>query len=157
MSVSKERLSSMQRYTELLKEVESKITELHTSLGLFWAFNAKQFNEGKTPSFSCEPIGVKTGNLIEGDVYVHMGAGGYCPKSNAQSLDIGIKAIMNHKKEVVVTECLGEEEVLYMLRMYECFYTYDLDDAFNVLVPTYTKAYITSVFSKHLTEETRFA
>jgi hypothetical protein len=109
------------RYTEITKEAQDKMTELHDRLGLFWAFSNEQFVKNKTP-------------LKEGEKYVSIGMGGFLPKSNFDELMKGWKEIEAWKKqEVQKNKAEKEETILYELNNYECFYTGDIADAMPVL------------------------
>jgi hypothetical protein len=63
--------------------LEQKHSELFESLGCFFAFNNKQFNEGIT----------KAGGLEVTGKYFAVGSGLYCPTKNAKKLLEGIERI----------------------------------------------------------------
>jgi hypothetical protein len=127
------------KYTELKKQYQDKLTILHDKVGLFWAFNREQLAEGmkKNPA----------------DKYVHIGMGGYLPKINVNAYLSGLKELdkwykaemksfrEDNKKRV--------EAILYELNNYECFYTGDITDAYEVLAATYTKAEVLAVYRKY--------
>jgi hypothetical protein len=101
------------KYTKIREEEQRKVSELNHSVGLFWAFSNKQFEESKTP-------------LKEGEKYVSIGMGGYLPKGNVDKWLEGMKAIEKWVKEAKKD---AKEVILYELNNYECFYTGDITDA----------------------------
>lgn len=123
-------------YGEIKSAKEKKVTELMEKCGLFFAFNDEQFNENKTP-------------LEQGEKYVHIGAGGYMPKSKVALFESEMKKINSWKAKEVKKSKQEETEILYELNNYECFYTGDIEDALPALLPNYSIEKITAVFNFH--------
>tara|TARA_R110000851_G_scaffold39729_7_gene100723 strand:+ start:1056 stop:1439 length:384 start_codon:yes stop_codon:yes gene_type:complete len=85
--------------------------------GAFFAFSEKQFEENK----------------VDGVKYGSRGAGLICPIANAKQLNADLKqaridAVAKDKEENTA-EAIIERE----LSNYECYYTYDIDDAISSL------------------------
>ena len=126
----------MKTITEIKKEREQKHTMLFNSVGLFWAFSEEQFATNKT-------------FLKEGDKYISIGNGGYLPKSNIDTFTNGIEIITNwYNKEIKANKKLIESTILYELNNYECFYTGNIDAAFDVLKDNFNKKQIWTVWNK---------
>lgn len=124
----------MKRIHELNKQREEKSSLLMAECQLFFAFNHEQFGEGLK-------------KVIPPDKIVSLGAGGYIPKRNVQKWYDGIKEISDWRKSVIETEQLQEEEILFHLSNYECFYTGDFSP---VLSNTdYSKQQVIDVFVKY--------
>ena len=124
----------MKRIHEINKEREEKSSLLMAECQLFFAFNHEQFGEGLK-------------KVIPPDEIVSLGAGGYIPKRNVQKWYDGIKEISDWRKSVIETEQLQEEEILYHLSNFECFYT---GDYYPVLSETdYTEKQVRDVFLKY--------
>jgi hypothetical protein len=62
--------------------ISEKQTELFNELGVFFAFNKQQFNEGYKEAKVDKPV-----------KYVSFGGGAYCPKPNVQALRDGLAEI----------------------------------------------------------------
>lgn len=124
----------MKRIHELNKQREEKSSLLMAECQLFFAFSKEQFSEGLK-------------KVIPPDKIVSLGAGGYLPKRNVQKWYDGIKEISDWRKSVIETEQLQEEEILFHLSNYECFYTGDFSP---VLSNTdYSKQQVIDVFVKY--------
>lgn len=124
------------KYTELKKEYQDKLTVLSNSVGLFWAFNREQLVEGmkKNPSQTKK--------------YTSIGMGGYLPSSNIDEFIAGQKTLNKWFKEAK-KQVKKEEAILYELNNYECFYTGEIDNAYDVLSDTYTREEIQAVYRKY--------
>lgn len=119
---------------ETLKaEKEAKYSQLINDCKMFFAFSNDQFNENKT-------------ELKEGEKYVSIGGGGYMPKSFVNNWIEGNKNITKWYNSEVKKSKNEESEILYQLKNYECFYTYDIEDAYNVLKDRYTLEEVWKVF-----------
>lgn len=121
---------------ELKTQKEEKVSELIKYCNMFFAFSNQQFDENKT-------------QLKEGEKYVHIGAGAYMPKSNLEPYLKGIEEINKWYADEVKKTKNGENEILYELQNYECFYTGDISDAYEVLKSRYTLEQVNNVYNKN--------
>lgn len=124
----------------LRAEKEAKHNQLINDCKMFFAFSNEQFNENKT-------------ELKEGEKYVSIGGGCYMPKSFVNNWIEGSENITSWYNSEVKKSKNEESEILYQLRNYECFYTYEVDDAYEVLKDRYTLEEVWSVFNKHKKRE----
>ena len=118
---------------ELKKQKELKYSQLINECKVFFAFSNEQFNESKT-------------ELKEGEKYISIGAGGYMPKSFVNNWIEGGKKINKWYNQEIKKSKNGTAEILYELANYECFYTYDIEDAYQVLKDRYTLEEVWKVF-----------
>jgi len=125
------------KYTALKLEYENKLNKLSDEVGLFWAFNRSQFDEGmkKNPSKK----------------YTSIGMGGYLPSENVGKYIQGTKTLSKWYKEAKKT-VKKEEAILYELYNYECFYTGDITNAYEALSDSYTKEEVLQVYYNHKNE-----
>ena len=121
------------KYTVLKDQYQVKLSELSKQVGLFWAFNENQFNEGKKENPT-------TGK------YTSIGMGGYLPSSNVNEYLKGLKTLDKWYKEAI-KQVKANEAILYELNNHECFYTGDITDALDVLSDSYTKEQVQKVYS----------
>jgi len=123
------------KYQQIREQKQTDTNNLFTSLGVFWAFSNKQFDENKTP-------------LQEGEKYVDIGGGGFIPKHNVDALIEGMKTIDKTFKQATKDAKMREKHILYELNNHECFYTGDITDAVEVLGEDYTEQEVRNVY-KH--------
>lgn len=121
---------------DLKIQKESKFSQLILDCKMFFAFSNEQFNASKT-------------ELKEGEKYVSIGAGAYLPKSYVTAWIEGSENITKWYNLEVKKSKNDEAEILYELRNYEAFYTYDIEDAFEVLKDRYTLAQVWAIFNKY--------
>jgi hypothetical protein len=133
----------MNNFQTIKKDKADKIDALIKETKMFFAFSNEQFATNKT-------------ELQEGEKYVSLGAGAYMPKSNVQKWIDGQKEIDNWAKNQVKESKQEEAQILYELRNYECFYTGDIEDAFDALKDSYTLEQIQAVFRKYRETEEQF-
>ncbi len=96
---------------------EAKTSALFDKTGSFFAFSQKQFDEAKK----------------EGVKYVRLSFGLICPKDEAKTV---IKELEEIHSELRAQELehLGKKAIIIReLYNYECFYTWELEDAIEVL------------------------
>lgn len=133
-------------YNELKQERQAKYDELMAAVGVFWAFDEKQFNEGKTK----HPV-------TDGYKYVSIGAGGFFPGQNKQAWNDGITSLRSWEKqanaELKESRAETEAAILYELRNHEAFYTGEIDDVVDLFKGTYTPAQIRKVYRKYVNNE----
>jgi hypothetical protein len=120
------------KYTELKELHQEKLTELSNKVGLFWAFNREQFAEGMKENPT-------TGK------YTSIGMGGYLPSENVEKYLEGMKELDEWYK-AERKKIKKEEAILYELNNYECFYTGDITNAYEVLKDIYTKEEVRGVY-----------
>ena len=125
---------------EIKKQREVDTNNLMTSLGVFWAFSNKQFDENKTP-------------LQEGEKYVDIGMGGYIPKHNVEALLDGMKEIENTFKKQVKENKQREAYILYELNNHEAYYTNDIDPTLEALGDGYTLEEVQAVYKKYKSQK----
>ena len=115
-------------YGELRELREDKITQMHETFGLFWAFSDKQYEESKK----------------EDEVYVSVGMGGYLPESKAEGFINEMEAlnkwfndeVMNFKKQAIAFE----------LANHECYYTGEIDVVVAIFSGIFSKFEIVEVY-----------
>lgn len=124
----------MKRIHELNRQREEKSSLLMAECQLFFAFSNEQYSEGLK-------------KVIPPDKIISLGAGGYVPKRNVQKWIDGAEEISKWQKSIIEKEQLEEEEILYHLSNFECFYTGDYSP---VLSETdYSEKQIRDVFLKY--------
>ena len=122
-----------QEYSNLYN---NKIAEI----GVFFAFDEKQFNENKTPK-----------NAKDNE-FISLGAGGYIWKGNLQKLQEYNAHGHQKEKQDFLKRINKKAFILYELLNHEAFYTYELDDTLDTLKDYYTditEDEISKVFRKH--------
>lgn len=122
-----------QEYSNLYN---NKIAEI----GVFFAFDEKQFDENKTP---------KTAKDNE---FISLGAGGYIWKDNLQKLqDYNTRGHQKEKQDFL-NKIDKDTFILYELLNHEAYYTYELDETLDTMrnyYPNITEEAIAKVFKKH--------
>jgi hypothetical protein len=127
-------------YNEIKKEYETKLSEIMEKNELFWAFNDEQMKEG-----------IEKYNISKENKVCSIGMGGYLPFKNYKSYIADMtelnkwekaekKALKENKKE-------QEKAILYELNNFECFYTGDLTNVFEIF-PNIDKKEIYKVYSE---------
>ena len=81
----------MRTIIDIKKEEADILNKLFKDCAVFWAFSNEQFAANKTP-------------LKGGEKYVSIGAGGYLPKGNLESLTKGMKVIKKWKASEIKKE-----------------------------------------------------
>ena len=114
---------------------------LFKTCSVFFAFSNQQFQENKTP-------------LEEGEKYVSIGGGGYCPKSKAKQLADGFEAIDQAYKAAIKGNKQREANILYELQNHEAFYTNSIEDTLEALGEEYTKEEVQNVYRKEFKKQT---
>jgi len=122
--------------SEIKQQKEKTMNELFKTCGVFFAFSNEQFNENKTP-------------LQEGEKYVSIGAGGYCPKSKAKILMDGFDAMNKAYKDAIKANKQRDANILYELQNHEAFYTGSIEDTLAALGSDYTRDEVNAVYRKH--------
>lgn len=124
------------KYTELKARHQEEISMLNQEMGLFWAFNKEQFNEGK--------------KLNPSKKYTSIGMGGYLPSENFDKWFKRYGELNKlHNKEIKEAREAKEEAILYELSNYECFYTGDIQDVVELFKGIYTREEIKKVYLKN--------
>lgn len=124
----------MKRIHELNRQREEKSSLLMAECQLFFAFSKEQYSEGLK-------------KVIPPDIIISLGAGGFIPKRNVKKWIDGADEISKWQKSIIEREQLEEEEILYHLSNYECFYTGDYSP---VLSETdYSEKQVRDVFLKY--------
>ena len=124
---------------DLKNEQEKKISALIAENKVFFAFDNKQFNEGKEK------------NQITSKI-ADIGMGGFAPAENAKPFKDGLDSITEWFNNEIIRLNLIESHILYTLSNHECFYTGDYQDAFFL---PYDKELIKSTFYKFYNEYTQ--
>jgi len=123
----------MKTIPEIKKEQDDKMSELFKACGVFFAFSNKQFEENKTP-------------LADGDKYMSIGGGGYCPKSQRFSLTDGFDEVDKWYKAEIKSNKARKAHILYELANHEAWYTGDIGATLECLGEDYTEAEVYAVF-----------
>jgi hypothetical protein len=123
------------KYIEIKEEYQKKLGELSEQVGLFWAFSREQFVEGKTKN----PTNGK---------YTSIGMGGYLPSEKVEEYLKGLKTLNKWYNEAR-KQSKKSEAILYELNNYECFYTGDITDAYEVLKDLYTRKEVEEVYRNY--------
>ena len=101
--------------------MENQQSELFKSKKVFFAFSNEQFKKGLLEHKIAKDIKMAS-----------MGAGMYCPKSNAKDVAESLHTI--YKESIIEDMKQGEEKVILReLRNHECFYTGDITDCVEKL------------------------
>ena len=121
-------------YEKIKEEYQKRFSKITDNVGLFWAFNREQLAEGmkKNPS----------------EKYVNIGMGGFMPKVNVDQFMEKTKALDAWFKEEK-KKIKKEKMILYELNNYECFYTGDIQDAYEVLADTCSFDEVNVVYKKY--------
>lgn len=128
------------KYIEIKNKKQEDTNKLFETLGVFWAFSNKQFEEGYAKAKL---------SMAEGEKLVDIGAGGYIPKHNVEALLEGIKEIEDNFKASIKEAKAREEHILYELNNHEAFYTGTIEDAKEALGEDYTDEEILAVYKKY--------
>ena len=101
--------------------MENQQSELFKSKKVFFAFSNEQFKEALLEHKIAKDIKM-----------VSMGAGMYCPKSNAKDVAESLHTI--YKESIIEDMKQGKEKVILReLYNHECFYTGDITDCIEKL------------------------
>ena len=115
-----EKLNKIMKYTELKKERSSRFSKLCNDVGLFWAFDDNQLEEGM------KKLNCKKSDLINYQM------GGILLKKNVKMFIKEDKKINTwFKKEF--KKCDLNKVIRYELNNYECYYTGETTDAYEAL------------------------
>jgi hypothetical protein len=116
-----------------IKELKQKRQDMYSfafnELGVFFAFNNEQFNE------SVNKLKDKK-LLLDNEKVAPIGAGGYIPSKNLNAFLSECKKIEKwYKFQVKELKDAKKDLILHELKNYECFYSSDISDALEVLIP----------------------
>ena len=106
-------LATTNKLHSIKDQKEQKVSDLLKTCSVFFAFSTEQFEKNKTP-------------LQEGEKYVHIGAGGYMPKSKAESFKTGLDDIDKWYKSALKSNRLRKQNIAYELNNHEAYYTMDI-------------------------------
>ncbi len=128
-------------YQSIKEDEQRKISELFTSMGVFFAFSNEQFEKNKTP-------------LQEGEKYVSIGGGGYLPKHNVQAFSDGMGQILKTTKLLIKQNKAKAEQIRVELANYECYYTGDISPVVELTgyTPEEVRAVYNSERKNHLND-----
>lgn len=126
------------KYIEIKNKKQEDTNKLFETLGVFWAFSNKQFEEGYAKAKL---------SMAEGEKLVDIGAGGYMPKHNVEALKNGMKEIEKTFKASIKEAKAREEHILYELNNHEAYYTGTTEDTKEALGEDYTNEEIQTVFN----------
>lgn len=127
----------MKPIQQIKKEQEDKMSELFKQCGVFFAFSNSQFTENKTA-------------LEDGDKYVSIGGGGYCPKSKIQAVSGGFEAIEKWYKAEIKANIARKSHIEYELANHEAYYTGCIDSTCEALGDYYTREEVSAVYYKNV-------
>lgn len=123
----------MKTIPEIKSEQEDKMSDIFKSHGVFFAFSNKQLDENKTP-------------LEEGDKYVSIGSGGYCPKSKAKAFCAAMDELDKWFKAEIKANKARKAHILYELNNHEAYYTGSIESTLDCLGEDYSEAEVLAVF-----------
>lgn len=126
----------MENIQSLRDKRQEKTSQALKDNKVFFAFSDKQFEENKTP-------------LEEGDKYVSLGMGGYCPKKNVDEFFEDMKGINQWFKDSVKDNNLREELIAFELSNHEAYYTGEIEDTMEALGSEFTEEEVWEVFRKN--------
>lgn len=115
----------METIYSLKQQREQLMSALFVQCGVFFAFSNNKFEENKTP-------------LDEGDKYVSLLAGGYCPKSKSESFVQGMEQIGQWFKDQINEQGLRKALISYELGNHEAWYTYYIEQTQDCLGSDFT-------------------
>jgi hypothetical protein len=138
------------KITELKQKKQEMFSTAFSELGVFFAFNSEQFPEGINNL-------KENGILLDGEKLTSMGSGGYFPSKNYNALMSENKKIEKWYKFQLKEIKDGKKDlILYELRNHECFYSRDISDVFEILIPLgITKKEIEKVYNENKDNENK--
>ncbi len=109
------------------REVQATFTAEQTKLfeqcGVFFAFSRGQLAEG-----------LRRIGFVEGEHKLReLGAGGYCFSHHAEAFNQGLEALVRERNRAVKRLLTDDQIILRALENFECFYTGDVEDAYEEL------------------------
>ena len=104
-------------FKNLSSYTDQPITELFNKYGAFWAFSNQQFETAKQ-------------DQIE---YVKFWGNCFCNKETAKEFIAEYHLIFENQKKLFLHENSREDIIKYELANYECYYTGEIEEAFEVL------------------------
>jgi hypothetical protein len=123
-------------YGEVRRETETARNALIEEMGIFFAFNQEQFNEGASKV-----------TLAADDYLEKMWGGGFIAASKVNAFIAAEKAICANERGQIKKYKLEESEVLYELANHEAFYVGDIEDTVDALDGKgYSREFITAVY-----------
>ena len=131
----------MKTIEQIKQDREAAQSELFKQVRLFWAFSNEQLKKGM------EEI-----NHQEGEKIVHIGMGGYLPKSNVDTFLNGMEKLNKDYKAAIKAHKLRPKLIAYELANYECYYTGDINPALSALGSEYTYEEVYTVYRATLKE-----
>ncbi len=127
-------------YQQIKQKKQEDYDKLFSTLGVFWAFSNKQFDEGLA---KIKPT------MAEGEKLVAIGAGGYIPKHNVEVLINGTKAIDDTFKAQIKEVKARTEHILYELNNHEAFYTGTIESTLEALGEDYTSEEVQAIYKDY--------
>jgi len=128
--------------TNLLQDVQKKyqdsINRVMNECGVFFAFNNNQLQEG-----------MLSHTLKEGDTYTRINGGCFIPTSNLARYTHDMQVCKDNFVHMIDHYNLHDAYIEYQLSNYESYYTYDIEDAKEALIGTYSDKQIWDVFNKN--------
>lgn len=126
-------------YNQIKTLHETNTANIMEKNKVFFAFSKSQLEEGK------QKIGITENKLL-----TSIGAGGFCPKINADSLIKELnKEDKRYRKELKQAKEATEQAILYELNNHESFYTQRIEETAEFFKGIYTREEIRKVFNKH--------
>ena len=134
--------------TELKQKKQNMYSTIFEDLGVFFAFGNEQLQEG------LDNLKQK-GLLLEGEKLAPIGAGGFLPSKNMTDFKNELAKVEKWYKYQIKDLKEGKKSlILHELRNYECFYSNDISDTFEVLLPLgITKKEIEKVYNEYRNRE----
>lgn len=136
----------MSLYSKIKQEKTNKYSQLFDDCKVFFAFSDERFKE----KFEDLKAGGET-------KVIHIGAGGFLPKSYQEKWETTTKEIEKWYKEEVKKIKANEKEthkmIAYELSNHECYYTGDIDVVIELFDGVYTPEQIKKVYKKELPKQ----
>ncbi len=104
-------------FKHLSSYTDQPITELFNQYGAFWAFSNSQFNDAKKDNIE----------------YVTFWGNCFCDKITVKQFIKEYHSIFEEQTKLFLLENKKEDIIKYELANYECFYTGEIEEAFEVL------------------------
>lgn len=130
------------KYKEIKDKREKDTNDLFDSLGVFWAFSNEQFMAGLDKL-------IKTEKMKSGEKLTDIGAGGFIPSRNVDTMLKGMEEISNTFKASIKEAKARVEHILYELNNHEAFYTGDTEPTLDALGDDYTAEEVIAVYKQY--------
>lgn len=112
-------------FRDAYKEYEGKSNKALNDTNIFYAFSMEQFNNNKTYKDASD------------SEYLNVMSGAYIHKKDKDKLDKYFNEILPQLKKDLISKIKIQDLIEYELSNYECYYTGDYTDIFDVVKSYY--------------------